>query len=74
MFDTIVNISIDASTGYTKNMNLIYTSYPYDLVNRMINYKCILINNELLKNAFPDLTASEINILLTNNDRDFVNF
>ena len=67
MFDTIVNISIDASTSYVKNTNLIYTSYSYDLVNRMINYKCILINNELLKNAFPDLTINEINILLTNN-------
>ena len=66
MFDNIVNISIDMINGFVLDKKLLYTSYNFDLVNKKINYNCILINKELLYYAFPDLTESEINILLTN--------
>jgi hypothetical protein len=65
MFDTIVNITLDAMNGYIINKKLIYRNYHADVVNMAINYSCILINDELLKFAFPDLTANEINVLLT---------
>lgn len=67
MYDMIVNITIDAPTNYILNKNLIYNKYSFDITNKTILYNCILINNELLSLAFPDLTTEEINIILTNN-------
>jgi hypothetical protein len=65
MFDKIVTITIDAMNGYYIDKKLIYRNYTIDSINMVINYKCILINEELLRIVFPDLTANEINILLT---------
>jgi hypothetical protein len=63
-----VNFSIDASvSGYILNNNLLYTSYSYDIVNKMINYTCGLINYNSLAIVFPDLTALEITTILQNN-------
>jgi hypothetical protein len=63
-----VNFSVDASvTGYILNTNLLYTSYSYDIVNKMINYTCGLINYYSLELVFPDLTSQEITIILENN-------
>ena len=65
MYDTICALSVDTPNGFILNKNLIYKSYSFDINNKKINYACLLINNELLQIAFPDLTTTEINILLT---------
>jgi hypothetical protein len=64
MYNNIINITIDAPNNYILNTNLIYNKYLFDLTNKTILYNCILINNELLKLAFPDLTTAEINTIL----------
>jgi len=67
MYNNIINLTVDAPNNYIRNSNLLYTTYSFDVVNKTIFYNCILINNELLKLAFPNLTTSEINTILTNN-------
>ena len=62
------NFSTDSSiSGYILNTNLLYTSYSYDIINKMINYTCGLINYNSLEIVFPDLTSQEITIILQNN-------
>ena len=65
MYDTIVNITIDAPNNYIKNTELLYITYSYDIINKTITYNCILINDMLLQYAFPDLTQTDRTTLLT---------
>jgi hypothetical protein len=67
MFNDLLIISIDNITGYIVNTKLIYKSYTFNKKNKSIIYNCLYINDELLKNKFPDLSDSEINIILENN-------
>jgi hypothetical protein len=67
MYTNIVNLTISKpDDGYKLDTDLIYTSYSFDLVNNMINYKCILINDKLLQYVFPDMTSSDRDTLLQN--------
>jgi len=73
MFEDILNLDVDNNsdtefildTGFILNYNLIYTNFKIDPHNNIINYKCIYINNTLLKIKFPDITNDEINYILT---------
>jgi len=52
---------------YIVNQNLLFTSRTLDEINDSINYFCPLINFELLKIKFPDMSNAEINTVLTSN-------
>jgi hypothetical protein len=67
MYDEILDLTINNIDKFIVSTHLIYSSYKFDAVNKLINYKCIYINDELLKLKFPDLLENEINILLTEN-------
>ena len=67
MFNDIVNVSVETTQGFIPNNNLIYSSYSIDIVNKKINYVCSVINAELLRIVFPDLTEIEINLIITKN-------
>lgn len=71
MYDDIIQIRIENTNGFVLNKNLIYSSYKFNITDKSIIYNCIFINNELLKIKFPDLTDSEINIILENNGKIF---
>lgn len=71
MFNDILHITIDNILGFTINTNLIYKDYKLNINDKSITYTCIYINNELLKNKFPDLADTEINIILTNNGTEY---
>lgn len=67
-FNDITTISINnVSERYILNNNLFFRDKTYNFIDDLIVYKCVLINNELLKLKFPDMSTSEINIVLTNN-------
>jgi hypothetical protein len=68
IYNLLLNVIID---DYVINKNLLYNSYKYDIKNQNITYNCLYINNELLKNQFPDLSNDEINIILTNNGTQY---
>ena len=67
MFNELLIITIDNITGFNLNTNLIYKKYTFNISDKSITYDCLYINNELLKNQFPDLSDAEINIILSNN-------
>lgn len=71
MFDDLLIVTIDNITEYIINTDLIYKTYNFNINNKSITYNCIYINNELLKNQFPDLSDSEINIILENNGTEY---
>ena len=71
MFDKIVSVSVETSTNFIPNKKLIYSKYSIDVTNKMINYDCLFINDELLQIQFQDLTLIERNILLTNNGTEY---
>lgn len=52
---------------YILNNNLLYSSAKFNETNDSISYFCPLINKELLKIKFTDLSEPEINIILENN-------
>ena len=67
-FNDITTISIDnIAERYILNSNLLFSSKTYNIEDNLIIYKCALINTELLKLKFPDMSSSEINVVLTNN-------
>ena len=67
-FYDITKITIQNSNDkFIQNPNLLAKNKVFDSVNNTIQYECALINNELLKLKFPDMSDSEINIVLTNN-------
>ena len=63
---SIVDIGYETTNKIVLNTNLIYKDYKINLRGKSIIYNCLYINEELLKNKFPDLTSSERNILLQN--------
>lgn len=65
MYQSILVISTDAINGFNLNTKLLYTDYSFDMNNKLVNYICMFINDELLKLQFTDLTTDEINLLLT---------
>ena len=67
MYNDIINYTAIFVDKFILNTNLIYKKYNIDPINKSINYKCLYINNELLKLSFPDLLDTEINLLLTDN-------
>lgn len=64
---------LDMTIGYEQtntiilNTKLIYNNYMINIKEKSISYKCLLINNELMTNKFPDLLQSEIQIILKTN-------
>lgn len=65
MYDDITVVTIENTTGFQLNTNLIYSNYKLNAEEKSITYFCTLINDELLKIQFPDLTTSEINTILS---------
>jgi hypothetical protein len=66
MFNNLLIVTIDNITEYILNTKLIYKTHTFNVNDKSITYNCIYINNELLKNQFPDLSDSEINTILKN--------
>jgi hypothetical protein len=73
MYNDLLNITIGYETTNTVilNKNLIYNKYTINIDEKSISYNNIIINDELLKNKFPDLSSSERNIILTNNGTEY---
>jgi len=71
MFNDLLIVTIDNITGYIINTNLLYNTYKFNIDDKSITYNCLYINNELLRNKFPDLSDSEISIILTNNGTEY---
>lgn len=67
MFNDITTVTIDNINGFQLNNNLIYDKYTINVNSKSITYTCKLINAELLRLQFPNLTINEINIILSNN-------
>ena len=65
-FINITQLTIKNTLGYIKNNNLLYTNIIYNN-NNTIYYDCKLINSELLRIKFSDLSDNEINIILEKN-------
>lgn len=65
LYDDITIVTIQNINGYKLNENLIYSKYKLNENEKSITYYCTLINDELLKIQFPDLTTVEINIILS---------
>lgn len=71
MFDDITNITItNISEKFVLNTNLLFSNKTYNVVNNLIIYKCALINEELLKIKFPDISNDEIKIIFENNGEE----
>jgi hypothetical protein len=74
MFTDMLTITINNTTTFILNKNLIYKDYKFNISDKSITYKCVYINNELLLNKFPDLSDSEIStILITNGTKYTLN-
>lgn len=71
MFDEIVIIELENTTGYILNTKLLYKKYKYNLDNKSIIYDCLYINDELLKIEFPDLISAERSLILENNGTEY---
>ena len=66
-FNDIVHIEQPNVTGFILNNNIFYSNYTFNADADSISYLCVLINDELLKLKFPDLSEAEIEIILENN-------
>ncbi len=68
-FIDMATITIDNSykDKYILNNNLFYESATFNYLDDTISYFCPLINKELLKIKFSDLSDLEIDIILANN-------
>jgi hypothetical protein len=73
MFDEITKLIVLYDEQIIINTNLIYSNYTIDLKLRSVNYNCTLINDELLKIRYPDLTLTERNLILSNGTNGIVN-
>lgn len=67
MFTDMLTITINNTSTFILNKNLIYKDYKFNISDKSITYNCDYINNELLLNKFPDLSDSEISTILINN-------
>jgi hypothetical protein len=72
MYDDITLVTIENTNGFILNTNLIYSKYKLNADDKSITYFCTLINDELLKIQFPDLTTDEINIILSSSNATLV--
>jgi hypothetical protein len=73
IYDDLLNINIDYTNSIILNTKLLYTSYNINIKYKYINYKCIYINNELIKLHFNALSDSDINYLLTTYGTSYTN-
>lgn len=76
MFQDVLKVSIgyDITNKIILNTNLVYDNYKIDLEEKAINYNCSIINDELLKIKFLDLTGLErTNILTTFGTNNTIN-
>ena len=71
MFNDLLLVTIDNVYGFILNTSLIYKDFKFNINDKSILYNCLYINNQLLKNQFPNLSDSEINIILTNNGTQY---
>jgi hypothetical protein len=67
IYDDLIVVTIDNSNGFILNTNLKYNNYRLNPKHKSITYFCNYINSQLLQIQFPDLTTTEINIILENN-------
>jgi hypothetical protein len=69
IYDTLLIVTIENQneTGFKLNTKLIYSKYKLNAEEKSITYYCNIFNDELLRLQFPDLTTTEISIILTNN-------
>jgi hypothetical protein len=68
IYDDITVVTIENTIGFKLNTKLIYSQYKLNADEKSITYYCTLINDELLKIQFPDLTNSEINTILSSSN------
>lgn len=68
IYDDITVVTIENTIGFKLNTKLIYSNYKLNADEKSITYYCTLINDELLKIQFPDLTNSEINTILSSSN------
>ena len=70
-FNEVTSVTIE-NTGerFILNTNLLFSDKTYNIIDNLIIYRCELINKELLKIKFPDMSDSEIDIILTNNGEE----
>ena len=73
LYDDITELTIENTNGFQLNSSLIYSKYKFNLDDKSITYYCTLINDELLKLQFPDLTTLEINTILSLTDNNIMN-
>uniref|UniRef100_A0A6C0ED73 Major capsid protein N-terminal domain-containing protein n=1 Tax=viral metagenome TaxID=1070528 RepID=A0A6C0ED73_9ZZZZ len=65
-----IRIPFNSETNININNNLyIYDTFIIDYENKYIKYNCILINDNLLKYHFTDLSDNEIKSILVNNGK-----
>jgi hypothetical protein len=62
-----VTISYEQTNLAILNNNLIYRNHKINIREKTIVYDCLIINDELLKVKFPDLTLAERQLILENN-------
>jgi hypothetical protein len=68
MYDDVTIVTIENTNGFQLNENLIYSNYKLNAGEKSITYYCTLINDELLKTQFSDLTTTEINTILSSSN------
>jgi hypothetical protein len=73
MFNDIIKVMVLYDEQIIINTNLKYFNYTIDLKLRSVNYNCKLINDELLKIQFPDLTNDERVLILSNGTNNEIN-
>lgn len=73
LYDDITELTIENTNGFQLNSSLIYSKYKFNVDDKSITYYCTLINDELLKLQFPDLTTLEINTILSLTDNNIMN-
>jgi len=73
LYDDITELTIENTNGFQLNSLLIYSKYKFNVDDKSITYYCTLINDELLKLQFPDLTTLDINTILSLTDNNIMN-
>lgn len=68
MYEDITIVTVENTIGFQLNQNLIYSKYKLNADDENITYFCSLINDELLKIQFPDLSDLEINTILSSSN------
>ena len=66
-YNDVINITIPNNSIFILNTNLKYDSYTINETTKSISYKCTVINDELLKLKFSELSIVERTLILHNN-------